>query len=79
MSGQSVKFILDLIHNQFIQFVLLYHTPNLRYGKWPPYASSQSCWYYLLSKDADITAAFAVLLPELYTLSAEEYEALHEA
>lgn len=34
---------------------------------------------YLLSKDADITAAFAVLLPELYTLSAEEYEALHEA
>ena len=27
----------------------------------------------------DITAAFAVLLPELYTLSAEEYEALHEA
>ena len=34
---------------------------------------------YLLSKDADITAAFAVLLPELYTLAAEEYEALHEA
>ena len=34
---------------------------------------------YRLSKDADITAAFAVLLPELYTLSAEEYEALHEA
>ena len=34
---------------------------------------------YLLSKDADITAAFAVLLPELYTFSAEEYEALHEA
>ena len=32
---------------------------------------------YLLSTVAYITAAFAVTLPELYTISAEDYEGMH--
>ena len=31
----------------------------------------------IVSKDADITAAFEVELPEVYTVTAEEYEAIH--
>ena len=33
----------------------------------------------LLSKQGDITLAFALTLPEIFTLSAQEYEALHQA
>lgn len=33
----------------------------------------------LLSKQGDVTAAFEVVLPELFTLSDQEYEALHQA
>ena len=33
----------------------------------------------IISKFADITAAYRVLLPELFTLTGEEYEALHGA
>ena len=31
----------------------------------------------IVSKDADITVAFEVVLPELYTITAAEYEAIH--
>ena len=31
----------------------------------------------IVSKDADITAAFEVELPEVYTVTAEEYEGIH--
>ena len=34
---------------------------------------------YILSKDADVTAAFEVELPEVYTVTSEEYETLHAA
>ena len=33
----------------------------------------------IVSKDADITAAFEVELPEVYTVTAEEYEGIHAA
>ena len=33
----------------------------------------------IISKFADITAAYRVTLPELFTLTGEEYEALHGA
>ena len=33
----------------------------------------------IVSKDADITAAFEVELPEVYTVTAEEYENIHAA
>ena len=33
----------------------------------------------ILSKDADITVAFRVTLPELFTVSATGYETLHSA
>lgn len=33
----------------------------------------------IVSKDADLTAAFRVELPELYTVTATEYEAIHSA
>lgn len=32
---------------------------------------------YIISKDADITAAFRVEMPELFTVTGEEYEAMH--
>ncbi len=32
---------------------------------------------YIVSKDADITAAFRVEMPELFTITGEEYEAMH--
>lgn len=34
---------------------------------------------YIISKDADITVAFEVELPELYTVTRAEYEAIHAA
>ena len=33
----------------------------------------------ILSKNAEVTVAYRVVLPELFTLSAAEYEALHGA
>ena len=45
-------------------------------SKFPLLAVEQGC---ILSKDADITAAFEVELPELYTVTGTEYEALHGA
>ena len=32
---------------------------------------------YIISKDADITAAFRVEMPEVFTITGEEYEAMH--
>ena len=34
---------------------------------------------YIISKDADVTVGFRVELPELYTVTSEEYEAIHSA
>ena len=34
---------------------------------------------YIISKDADITVAFRVELPELFTVTAVEYEAIHSS
>mgnify|MGYP000725951973 CR=1 FL=1 len=42
--------------------------------KLPILAVEQGC---ILSKDANITVAFEVTLPELFTVSSQEYEALH--
>lgn len=44
--------------------------------KFPLLAVEENC---ILSKDADITACFAVHLPELFTVASAEYEALHAA
>ena len=32
---------------------------------------------FIISKDADITAAFRLEMPELFTITAEEYESMH--
>ena len=45
-------------------------------NKFPLLAVENGC---ILSKDADITVAFEVVLPELYTVTSEEYEAVHAA
>ena len=45
-------------------------------SKFPLLAVEEGC---ILSKDADITVAFAVELPELYTVTSAEYEAIHAA
>ena len=34
---------------------------------------------YMVNKDADITVAFRVELPELFTVTSTEYEAMHSA
>lgn len=34
---------------------------------------------YIISKDADLTATFRVDLPEIYTITAAEYEIIHAA
>ncbi|SJL19858.1 conjugative transposon protein TraG [Porphyromonas gingivalis] len=34
---------------------------------------------YIVSKDADITVAFRVALPELFTVTSAEYKAMHSA
>ncbi len=44
--------------------------------KFPLMAVENGC---ILSKDADITVAFRVRLPELFTVSAADYEMLHSA
>jgi len=44
--------------------------------KFPLLAVEDNC---ILSKDADITACFAVSLPELFTVGSAEYEAIHAA
>lgn len=44
--------------------------------KFPLLAVEENC---ILSKDADITACFAVTLPELFTVASAEYEAIHAA
>jgi len=43
-------------------------------SKFPLLAVEQDC---IISKDADITLAFRVELPELYTVTSAEYEAIH--
>ena len=43
-------------------------------NKFPLLAVEHGC---IISKDADITVAFEVELPELYTVTGAEYEAIH--
>ena len=45
-------------------------------NKFPLLAVEHDC---IVSKDADITVAFRVELPELFTVTATEYEAIHSA
>lgn len=45
-------------------------------SKFPLLAVENGC---IISKDADITVAFEVELPELYTVTRAEYEAIHAA
>ena len=42
--------------------------------KFPLLAVEHGC---IVSKDADLTVAFEVTLPEVYTVAAGEYEAIH--
>jgi hypothetical protein len=43
-------------------------------SKFPLLSVEQGC---IISKDADITVAFQVTLPELFTVTSEEYEAMY--
>lgn len=43
-------------------------------SKFPLLSVEQGC---IISKDADITVAFRVTLPELFTVTSEEYESIH--
>ena len=45
-------------------------------GKFPLLSVEKGC---IVSKDADITVAFRVELPELFTVTSAEYEAIHSA
>ena len=45
-------------------------------NKFPLFTVENGC---IVSKDADITVAFRVELPELFTVTAAEYEAIHSA
>lgn len=45
-------------------------------SKFPLLSVEQDC---IISKDADVTVAFMVELPELYTVTSAEYEAIHSA
>ncbi len=45
-------------------------------SKFPLLAAEHDC---IISKDADITVAFRVTLPELFTVTGIEYEAIHSA
>lgn len=45
-------------------------------SKFPLLAVEHDC---IISKDADITVAYKVELPEIFTISADEYEAIHSA
>lgn len=42
--------------------------------KFPLLSVEQGC---IISKEADITVAFRVLLPELFTVTGAEYETMH--
>ena len=42
--------------------------------KFPLLAVENGC---IISKDADITVAFRVTLPEVFSVSSAEYEAMH--
>lgn len=43
-------------------------------SKFPILAVENGC---ILSKDADVTVGFRVLLPEVFTLTSADYEAMH--
>lgn len=43
-------------------------------SKFPLLAVEHGC---IVSKDADITVAFRVILPEVFSVSSAEYEAMH--
>jgi len=45
-------------------------------SKFPLLAVEHDC---IVSKDADVTVAFRVELPELFTVTSQEYEAIHSA
>ena len=45
-------------------------------GKFPIMSVEHGC---IISKEADITVAFRVELPELFTVTSPEYEAMHAA
>lgn len=45
-------------------------------SKFPLLAVENGC---IVSKDADVTVAFKVELPELFTVTSNEYEAIHSA
>ena len=45
-------------------------------SKFPLLAVEHDC---IISKDADITVAFKVELPELFTVTGAEYEAIHSS
>ena len=45
-------------------------------NKFPLFTVENGC---IVSKDADITVAFRVELPELFTVTAAEYEAIHSS
>lgn len=45
-------------------------------NKFPLLAVENDC---IVSKDADITVAFRVSLPELFTVTSTEYEAIHSS
>ena len=45
-------------------------------SRFPIQTVEQGC---IISKDADVTVAYRVDLPELFTVSSAEYEAIHSA
>jgi hypothetical protein len=45
-------------------------------SKFPLLTVENGC---IISKDADVTLAFRVELPELFTVTSSEYEAIHSA
>lgn len=45
-------------------------------SKFPILAVEHDC---IISKDADITVAYSVELPEIFTVSADEYQVMHTA
>lgn len=47
---------------------------NTLEDKFPIMAVEHGC---IVSKEADITVAFRVELPELFTVTGEDYEAMH--
>ena len=45
-------------------------------SKFPLLAVEQGC---IISKDGDITVAYEVTLPEIFTVTSQEYESVHGA